>query len=368
MSRRAAAVLLIVVAAALLRGWAVVRLPVDFDEPVYYRAAQALAAAVRAGDPAALAAADTAAEHPALVKLLYAAVLAGRPAAGEAGLGEPLAPLAGAGGRALRWASAAFGVLHVLLLAVASPAAGALLAVHSYAVKYTAQIYLEALPMFTATVCVLAYRRARRPDRSRRGGPALLALSAVALGLTAAGKYIYAVAGLAVAADALWTLWAGRRPRDLLPLLAWGALALLTFYIANPNLWPDPAGRLAASLAFHTAYAGGEHVAGSGYPPWQPLVWLLTPQPARWHPGIIVTPLDTLTAALGVLGAPPLWRRAGGRVIVLWWLFGLAFALLWPTKWPQYSLVMTAPMCLCAAEGIGRVWRGAAAGGPPAAG
>ena len=361
----------VVLLAAGLRLWAVARLPVDFDEPTYFAAAAGYADALRAGETARLADVDTSPEHPGLVKLLYAVVLLGQPAPPD-DIGAPLEPLRGAAGPPLRWASAVFGVLHVLLLALVSPAAGALLAVHSYTVKYTTQIYLEALPMFTATVCVLSYMAAEKSSRQGRQGSkerqedsswrplrTLLfwSISAVALGLTAAGKYIYAVAGLAVAADALWRLAEARRPRGLLVLLGWGGLALLVFFAANPVLWPDPLGNLLDSLAFHTAYSQSAHVQQSGYPWYQPFVWLVAPLPVRWHPGIIVTPIDPLTAALGVVGLRPMWRaRDGrGRVVVLWWAIGLLFALLWPTKWPQYSLIMTAPLCLCAAAGLGRV-------------
>ena len=411
--------LAIVLLAAALRGCAVIRLPVDFDEPVYFSAGQRLAAAVREGDFDQFVNADAAPEHPALVKLLYAAVFLGFPPAPEVpdypvDLSPPrYAPYAaqiGAMGSAARLSSAFFGVLNVLLVALVSPAAGALLAIHTYTIKYTSQIYLEALPMFTATVAVLAYCRAvgeqeRKEEREqgRKGedfftpAPFLpftrsplfwWALSAVALGLTAAGKYLYAVAGIAIAADALWR-WGverlGKRekgsrgdretvrspvhpftPSPLL-LLAWGGVALLVFFAANPNLWPDPVGRLAASLGFHAAYTQGPQVAQSGYPWYQPFVWLFTPQPVVWHPTVLFTPLDGLTAALGVLGAGPLWRSAGGRrrVVVLWWAIGLVFLLLWPTKWPQYSLIMTVPVCLCAAEGLRQVasWARRATGG-----
>ena len=431
--------------ALALREWAAWRLPVDFDEPTYFTAAASFAGAARAGDLPRFLDADTAAEHPALAKLVYAAVLLTRPAPPQP-IGAPLSPLTGDDGPALRQSSVALGVLHVLLLALVSPPAGALLAVHSYAVKYTAQIYLEALPMLLATVCVLTYQRGRfsakgqrreeahaenaesaKNAKPRNPGLAFLAswrevlfllLSAVALGLTAAGKYVYAVAGLSVAVDWLWTAAEARRRRWALALLGWGAVALLAFLAANPNLWPDPLGRLLASLGFHVAYAGGAHVAESGYPPWQPFVWLLTPQPVIWHPGIILVPLEPLLVLLALVGVPRMWRRGtgerrgtggrrgaaddgrrttdhkppatdlqqptgelpppargptwlpktgrrrpvfgfhassfllSGRVVVLWWLLGLAFTLLWPTKWPQYSLVMTAPMCLCAAEAI----------------
>ena len=397
----------VVLPAVGLRALAVQRLPLDFDEPVYYEAGYAYAVAIRAGDLGQLVSGDPTPEHPGLVKLLYAAVFLRRPplppgvpigdtAAGltfEAWAADPANRPALDQVNAIflgsRRASALFGVLHVLLLALVSPAAGALLAVHTYTVKYTAQVYLEALPMLTASVAVLAYARALAVVEREKGPLSPFqphprfpfffwwTISAVALGLTAAGKYVYAVAGLAIAADYLWR-WLGERragerragergsrgaggmksagvrsPAPLL-LLAWGSLALLVFYAANPYLWGDPFDRLADSVLFHAAYSQGQHVAQSGYPWWQPFVWLFTPQPATWHPGVIVTPLDTVTAALGVIGLRPTWTARGGRgrVIVLWWAIGLLFLLLWSTKWPQYSLIMTAPMCLCAAQAL----------------
>jgi len=180
-------------------------------------------------------------------------------------------------------------------------------------------------------------------------------VSAAALGLTAAGKYVYCVAGLAVAADYLWRRGARR---GLPALAAWGGLALLVFYAANPYLWPDPAGRLGASILFHVGYTDSAIVASVGYPWYQPFVWLFRPMPALWHPGLFPVALDGVIAAVGLVGVWPAWRAWDGRggVVVLWWGIGLAFLLLWGTKWPQYSLIMTAPMCLCAGEALRWGW------------
>ena len=384
--RRLLAVLLILLVAVAWREAAARRLRTDFDEPVYLTAGVRYADALRDGDLARLANDDFHYEHPGLMKLVYAAALL---PFGEAAVAAPplpeltemadLPPPLPAMVSAARHAAMLFSLLTVLLLAVVSPVAGALLAVHTYAIKYTTQIYLEALPMLMATVCVLAYVRAlgsagaqggggagdteRAPVSRRLSSPALwLALSAIALGLTAAGKYIYCVAGLAVAVDWVWRLgkragaqWrggAGEKEGSPAPLLTWGALSLLVFYAANPNLWPDPLGRLGASLAFHAAYPSSAIVANVGYPWWQPFVWLLRPMPALWHPGLFPITLDWLTTLLGVAGSGRMWRRWGGRgrVVVLWWAVGLVILLLWPTKWPQYSLIITVPLCLCAAE------------------
>jgi hypothetical protein len=383
-SRRFIIIAALLLLAAILRDHAVRHLPIDFDEPVYFTAGLTYTEAIRAGRLNQLDTLDPSPEHPGLVKLIYAAVFRRYPPAPPLpdNPAAPLPPTLREMGLAARRSSAVFGVLHVLLLALVSPAAGALLAVHSYTVKYTSQVYLEAVPMFTASVCVLAYMRARRSSRKEREGgkerqeesetlrldlpwrpwrePLLFgAISAVALGLTAAGKYIYAVAGLAVAVDALWAIGQQRRPRGLLVLFGWGGLALLVFLAANPYLWPNPIGRLLDSLAFHAAYSQSAHVQQSGYPWYQPFVWLVAPLPLRWHPGAILVGLEPLVAFLGVIGIRPMWRAPGGRgrVVVLWWAIGLVFTLLWRTKWPQYSLVMIAPLALCAAEGLRLLWR-----------
>ena len=80
---------------------------------------------LRAGDLRLLQR-DPAPEHPGLVKLLYGGVFLLSPSLWADGRQDPLpSPLPeGEGARAL---SAVFGVLHVLLLALVSPAAGALL-------------------------------------------------------------------------------------------------------------------------------------------------------------------------------------------------------------------------------------------------
>ena len=167
LARKLVLVLAIVLLAAVLRGLAVARLPVDFDEPVYTEAGLVYAAAIRAGDLSLLRL-DPAPEHPGLVKLVYGGVFLLSPSLWE-GTGDPL-PNPLPGGEGTRGTSAVVGVVHVLLLALVSPVAGALLAVHSYTVKYTAQVYLEALPMFTATLCVLSYMMARKSSRKGRQG------------------------------------------------------------------------------------------------------------------------------------------------------------------------------------------------------
>ena len=97
-------------------------------------------------------------------------------------------------------------------------------------------------------------RVARPRPRSRSASPAR-------------GKYLYGVAGLAIVADWLLRWRAGERvparPRRpgraglaaWLRSAGWVAVAVVAFLAADPYLWPDPVGRLAASLGYHGGYA-----------------------------------------------------------------------------------------------------------------
>ena len=330
-------------------------LPIDYDEDDYMRAGQQYAEAIRAGDWAALTELNYRSEHPPLAKLAYGLALLALPPVDEI----PDRPTTAGPANSLpephlqvgRTVAAIAGMLEVLALALVNPLAGLFLGVHTFTIKYTSQVMLEALPALTSTVTVLAFARSKR----RWNG--WLILSAVALGLTAAGKYLYAIVGIVVIIHWLWeTFPEQRRPaalaRWLAPVLLWGLLALAVFAIANPFLWPAPVERLRASIFFHSEYTQSETVQQANLPLWQPLVWLF--QSVPWHPGVFVVAFDALIAILAVR-LKPLWQR--NRLYVLWLMVALGFLFLWPTKWPQYILILTAPLALAAATGFqARIW------------
>jgi 4-amino-4-deoxy-L-arabinose transferase-like glycosyltransferase len=252
---------------------------------------------------------------------------------------------------AARTASGLLGALTVGLLAWLQPLAGLFLAIHTYTVKYTSLVMLEALPALTSLAAVACYARSRRTR-----GAGWWVASAAALGLTAAAKYMYAVIGVAILAD--WLLALRREPaswpaRLRAPLL-WGIGSLLVFYAAYPYLWPDPVWRLRESIFFHADYSTSVSVTSMAYPFWQPLAWLTNYIPAdvpQARPYLFrVDPLITL---LALVGFDRLWRRQ--RVYALWLAIALVFLLLWNTKWPHYVLLLTAPLCLAAAEGALRL-------------
>ncbi len=372
-----AAVLLVAAVALGLRMRAVRLLPIDYDEDDYLGAAQRYAQFVAAGDVQSLIDYEYNYEHPPLTKLVYGLAILRLPAAAllpeRPSTDQPARALPQPHIRVSRTVSAALGALAALALAALNPLAGLFLAVNTWQIKYTSQIMLEPLPALMSTLAVLFYARfsyGRRRGVACNASTTWLVLSAIALGLTAASKYTYCVAGVAIAADWLWdalapaeheprpranSLRIGTRRGLSWPgwLLLWGLLAVAVFFAANPRLWSDPLGRLAQSLLYHGDYAQSAHVRQYNYPFWQPLVYLLGPVP--WHPGVFVVAIDTLIAIFAGLGLGRLWRQH--RVFALWLAIGLGFLLIWPTKWPQYILTITAPLSLAAGLGFqGAIW------------
>lgn len=311
-------------------------LPVDYDEPIYLSVAQTYAAGLQRGDLGVLRD-DAAPENPQLMKLLFGLAIAPLPdfPAVRPGINAEIpAELLGAARRL----SVAFAAAQVFALALLNPLAGVFLALHSRHIQFTSEVMLEAVPALTSLLCVLAWQRSGgRPNR-------WLFASSVMLGLTAAGKYLYCLAGVAILVDAMMMTLRERRPaRALAPALAWGGFALAVFIAVSPALWADPIGRLLDSVFFHTRNSSIS-VNAARYVGEQPLAWLVTP--VSWRPGAFVALPDGIIAVLAALGAPFLWRRQ--RVFALWLGLGIVFLFLYANKWPQYALLVSAPLCLSA--------------------
>lgn len=352
-----AAVGLVFVVALGGRLLAVNVLSVDFDEDDYLRAGQLYATGFQAGDPSVLLRENYRPEHPPLAKIVVGLAITPLPPAPEIEdrptTAAPANDLPAPHLAAARTTNAVFGALTAGLLAIVSPLGGLALALHTWSTKYTAQVMLEAVPAFFALLAVVLSTRAwRAPTRGRRG--AWLVAAGVAFGFACAGKYLYGVAGVAIAVD--WLLRvrgahedSGRSPlRRVAPVAGWVVLAFGAFLLANPYLWPDPVGRLASSIAYHGGYATSDAVSSTGWPAWQPLVWLMGSVP--WNdPGTYLVTADLVITGLALLGLRATWREH--RVFALWLGIGLAFLLAWPTKWPQYVLVISAPLSLAAGMG-----------------
>ncbi|RRR75703.1 MAG: hypothetical protein EI684_04140 [Candidatus Viridilinea halotolerans] len=342
--RRNVAVLAVFGLALALRLYAVPQLETHWDEDDYLRAGQFYAQHIARGDLAAIMNERENYEHPPLSKLVFGGILYATqmpPRYQETTTQNSGAPIVALEARPLRVFNGVWGALTAALVAAVNPLAGLLVAVSSWHANFTALAMLEALPGFFSALTLLSLRRsAGVNDR-------WWWLAAVALGVAAAGKYLYAVPfGIA---SVIWMLW--RQPRAWPWVFGWGALALLIFFLANPALWPDPIGRLYASLTFNTSYASGEYVTTYGYPWYQPLYWLFTP--VNENRQVFPLLLDGIVAACALLAIVRLWHH--DRLLPLWFGAGMIFLLLWPTKWNHYILVVTMPLALMAATFL-QIW------------
>jgi arabinogalactan oligomer/maltooligosaccharide transport system permease protein len=256
--------------------------------------------------------------------------------------------------RPARGLNAIFGTLTVLFLALVNPLAGLFLGIHTMTIKYVSQIMLEAFPSLTSILMALTYLKWKK--RKQPGMDGWLLLSGVFLGLTASSKYLYCVAGIAILID--WYLRSreeGTLQTYLRNALLWGLLGTLVFFATDPFLWPDPIGRLQTSVLFHAGYATGSFdVERASYPIWQPFYWLFF-SPYWWHEGLFPFPFDLLITILALFGLRRLWNKE--RLYVLWLGVAMLFLLIWPTKWPQYIVALSAPLSLAAAEGVAGIWQ-----------
>lgn len=365
MSRSARALRLgavgLIAALSLLLHAQAARLPVDFDEDDYMRGGQIIADGIRAGNPAILLQQNYRIEHPQFVKIFVAAVMLGREPIQRIPelpvTANPYELLHRPTLAAVRRMESAFGIVAAVALATVSPVAALLLTTSTWVIKYTSQVMLESVPLLFSLIGVALYEFARSLASARRRRLANL-LSAVAIGLAVGGKYPYAIAGLAIVVDRLRRARRGERLR-IGEALGWSAVAALAFFAVNPYLWSDPIGRLAASAAYHPAYASSEQVQSTGFPMWQQLIWLM--QSVPWHDGqgVFFVKLDAAMLPLALIGVVPLARRR--PVYAIWLGLGAAALLLWPTKWPQYLLIIAVPYALSGAAGIALIVRTVAA-------
>lgn len=332
-------IFIVVFIALVLRLWAAFQLPLDYDEPVYLQNAFDYSRFIRSGDVRAIIDYTGTPEHPPLTRLLYSLTML--PMGERFGWSDALV--------LSRLVAVFFGTLAVWLLALVDPLAGGLFAIQTYAIKYSSQAYLESLPLFASLIALFALRHSKvRRDR-------WFWLSGIALGLTAAGKYSYAPILFVI----LYVYFVDKKYswKDLLLYLG---TAAITFFILDPALWHNPLQRLIDSLFFHTQYAQGAHVEEVGYPWYQPLIWLSRSMPFQWHPGVFFYnpaegpfSIDGIVFILALFGIVDQWRRR--RYVVIWIIVGVLALMLWPTKWPQYTLVVIPAFCLAAAATLRRI-------------
>jgi 4-amino-4-deoxy-L-arabinose transferase-like glycosyltransferase len=332
---------------------------IEYDEKDYAKAAVQYANHLKSGDLGFIIQDDYNYEHPVFNKLIYSLALLPFKAQSPFDLSmhwsvQKISQFHEV--VAMRLVSVGFGSLTAFLLALVNPWAGLFLAVHTYAIKYTSVIYLEALPLFAALVSFQAFSIFLKHGPGKQTFKWLV-LSSAALGIAAASKYMYAVIGVV---EVLFCgLWMIRKRQAVFGYLAiWACLSLLVFWAADPFLWANPIQHLSASLKFHVDFSHGPAVEYTAYPFWQPIQWLLKSMPQQpltrtpffLQGGDFWISIDSWIFGLSLIGLPLMIKRHPDYFI--WLVVGLAFLLVWSTKWPQYVLLVLPALCLAAAEGV----------------
>jgi hypothetical protein len=326
--KRAYSIALVSLLALALRLWAAWQLPLDADEPVYLRAASDYADLIANRDWGGVVDYAGNSEHPPLVKLLYSIPF------------QLFDPPFGESPELIfnRIISAFFGTLAVFLLSLMDPLAGLFLAFHSLVIKYTSEVYLEALPLAAVIGSVLSL------ERSQKGIWRWYWISAVLLGIAVAGKMTY---GMIVVVMAYF--WISQRPVSWKRLCLYGVVALISFWAANPSLWHDPLGRLQQMISYHAGYTQSIDVLRADYPWYQPMLWIITTVP--WHPNVFFfLTSDDIVFWVSIAGLGLAFKRRPWSAV--WLVSILVLLLFWPTKWPQYTIILIPAMCLIAADAI----------------
>jgi hypothetical protein len=316
----------IVVLAACLRVWAAWQLPVDYDEPTYLDAGYKYAQLIQHGDISGIININENSEHPPLVKLIYGLTFL---ALGKGVVWDQALFLT-------RLVSVGFGTLAVLVVALVDPLAGGLFAVQTLVVKYTSQAYLEALPLLMGLLAIILLRR------SSTARDKWFLFSAIALGIMGAGKYSYFPLVVIIFYIMIW-----EKHTRLWDLALYFVITGVAFIGFDPYLWHDPFSRIAASFSFHAQYAEGAHVQAVGYPWYQPFLWVSRSWGFIWHSDVFF--YFGFDGLIFLLALPGLWLDwKSQRFVPVWVLTSMPLLLLWPTKWPQYTLVVLPAFCLAA--------------------
>ncbi|HCS39220.1 MAG TPA: hypothetical protein DIW44_06520 [Anaerolineaceae bacterium] len=345
-------ILIVAVLAGYIRWHALTTLNVDYDEDDYMRAAQQFTTIFRNGDWDELGETNYRPEHPPLSKIVFGLsllplpekpLIADRPTSAGPNQYLPRDLL-----RNARITSAIFGTLTAALVALVDPIGGFFLAIHAFTTKYVSQVMLEALPAFTSLLSAFFYVKWKK---RKNKGYGWLIFSGIFLGLTAASKYVYCVVGIAILVD--WFNLAIQKKeikKAIIPVIAWGSLSLLVFFAANPYFWADPFGRIKETILYYASYSStATEVASAGYPFWQPLVYLFS-TPKSWQPEAILIALDPLITLFAILGFTSQFKKQS--LYPIWMIVALVFLFIYPVKWAQYTVILTAPLCIIAGEGV----------------
>lgn len=336
-----------------LRSYAANTLSIDYDEDDYLRAGQQFARLIRTSNWRGFLDTNYRSEHPQLGKIMFGLSILHVPE-------EPLiadVPITADPAKTLppdllhaaRMMSVMWGTLTVGLLALINPLGGLLLAIHSFTIKYTSQVMLDGFAALMSTATALMYYFSKRSSGKKKNS--LLILSAVFLGMSASSKYLHSAVGFAILIDWLMTAKENKAIKKYFRnALLWGLLSILVFFLFNPFYWAHPIESIRTTLDAVKATTTNSSVQRANDPMWQQLMYLSMSVPISWNPKSFPIRADGLILIFAIIGIARTWKK--NRFITIWLFVDIFLLLIWRTKWPQYLLVVTAPLSFVAAEGL----------------
>jgi len=328
-------------ATVAIKIYALDNIPIDVDEPTYLKASTDLGKCLLEGNITCLTSYEYNIEHPWLAKLLFGIAI---------NIFNSTDPLIVG-----RYTSIFLTSIISILIAIVSPMAGLFYIGDPLSIKYGSEIYLDGIAtLFTVSAFIVL-------DRGFSSEKILL--SGVFAGASIASKYTSLFAVIAIPIYLLiktfldieekqgkWIIGLRFSRKYLSYLLLWITFLTLSFYILNPSIWTDPFKplhdtRLYRSITYHHEYSM-RTLAKNPYPPYQQLIWIIENIPIKWHPNAFLIGIGLWIVVLGYLGLPiTVFRKP---LIALWIIIYTLFLILWPIKWPQYTVLLTPALCISA--------------------
>lgn len=322
--------LIVIIFSILIHVWSIWQLPVDFDEPVYVHAGSTYAQLISNGDLSGIINLQENREHPPLTKILYSLPFL----ISQKSLDSINFTIAA------RTISAIFGVIAVALVAKRNIWAGLFLCFHSMTIKYTSQAYLEALPMLMVIISVLSL------EKPFSGKKKYFWISSISLGVAVAAKYPYLLIIIVLVAMLIIN-----KNFNIKDILGYFFISFCVFLLLNPNFWIDPIHQFIEVVKYHTAYSQSTQVTSVGYPWYQQILHIS--RSVQWHPQVFFfLTSDELVFGLALFGF--YFELKEKKFTAIWFIVGIIFLLIWPTKWPQYTLFVTPVMALIAGTSVSR--------------
>lgn len=316
-------VILIAILGMFLRWHALNMIGPDMDEENYVSIAKEYSELLKKGNLNGIIEYKTNIEHPVFLKLSY-------------GLGLLIAEKIGYNCEGCnqdlfvtRIVSTAFTVPHLVIISAISPAAGLLFAISSLQIKYSVETMFDGASSFFATLAFVLFI-------FRYKNKYFIYLSALIFGFAFASKYTSITTAITI--FVMMVYYIAKKKMKAREMLFFILISVIVFFMLDPILWNNPIVVFKKSILYHASYMNGEHVKEVNLPFYMPILYFIQGKINEWNPGAFYINADLIIFVLGIIGLPFLYFRI--KPIFIWYMINFVCLLIYPTKWPQYTLIL----------------------------